>query len=196
MEKPSKENTENSGKTSHFPAQFLDIEIEKTEDGYLSDAQRGGITCVVTLIDNTIESWPFKILKGESTVSGYSEETGINEFLEIDPGIYDIVFPFTEIEFPPIKDVKIKSGYTTRVVMNLPSRFTITAMKKERSTRILSAQSGKDIGKKSHNFKKYRTGVYDCLPGRYKIVYVYTDDKLEDIVFEINEGETIDIKLE
>jgi hypothetical protein len=197
VEKPSKEKTEDSKEmTSHFPSQFLDIETKKTEEGLLSNEQKGGITCVVTLIDNTIESWPFKIVKGDSTISGYSEETRINEFLEIDPGIYDIVFPFTEIDFPPIREVKIKSGYTTRVVMNLPSRFTITAMKKERSIRIFSAQSGKDIGKKSHSFGKYETGVYDCLPGTYKLVYVYTEEKREDIILEVNEGETVDIKLE
>lgn len=196
-EKPSKNGTkEPEDPTSSLPSQYIDIAIGETQNEDLSTVNKGGITCVVTLIDNTTESWPFKVLKGESTISGQSEETDDAEFIELDPGSYSVVFPFTNIEFPPIKDVKIEKGYITKVVLNLSSRFTITAMKKDRSIRIFNTNYGKDIGKSSHDFGKYESVVYDCLPGTYKLVYVYTEEKLEDIIFEVNEGETIDIKLE
>ncbi|TET16509.1 MAG: hypothetical protein E3J78_08710 [Candidatus Cloacimonadota bacterium] len=195
--KSPEEKVEEPERTSKIDISHYYI-LEKQEKPVeeLSKRNIGSISVVTTLIDNTTESWSFKLLKGETDVLDASKETAPGEPINVAQGVYDIVFPCTKLVFPKIPGVKIESGCITNVVFAIPSRFTVTAKNETHSIRIYDGETGAEIGRSSNEIVKNETVVYDCLPGTYKLALVYTEDNKDDIVFEIEEGETIDIQLE
>ncbi len=195
--KPPEEKVEEPEKISNIDIScYYTLEKHENPVEELSKRSIGSISVLTTLIDNTTESWTFELLKGERDVFDASRETAPGEHIDVAQGVYDIIFPCTKLVFPKIPGVKIESGCITNVTFNIPSRFTVTAKDETHSIRIYDGKTGAEIGRSSKDIVKNETVVYDCLPGTYRLALVYTEDKKDDIVFEIEEGETIDIELE
>ena len=178
---------------------LVDAYLERKKDDQknqeLDKENMGGLVFAARVADKTLKYWDFRLYREGKDVLGQTDSTEGDKFIKLEPGVYDLKLEYTALLYPEIKGISIEKGYVTRVILNLPCRMVLLAEKENRSVRIYNNATNEDIGVSSHDINAGGKISFDLLPGKYKIVYVYTDKKMDDIVFEIKEGETKEITL-
>jgi hypothetical protein len=175
--------------------EYLERKKDERKNQELDKGNMGGLVFAARLADKTFKYWNFRLYREGKDVLGQTDSTEGDKFIKLEPGVYDLKLEHTDLLYPAIKGISIEKGYITRVTLNLPCRIVLIAEKENRSVRIYNGITDEDIGMSSHDVDAGGKISFDLLPGKYKIVYAYTDKKMDDIIFEIKEGETKEIKL-